>query len=486
MTIPKEVKSIISKLEKAGFESYIIGGCSRDFLIGQEPNDWDVTTLAKPEEIQKIFPDNFYENKFLTVTIQTKSKKANLKEIEVTTFRSEAKYTDKRHPDQVSFSKSLTEDLARRDFTINAIAIRLKSKNKPEIIDPFGGQKDLKTKTIKAVGNANDRFSEDALRLMRAVRLATTLEFQIDSETKTAIIKNANLLKSISIERIRDELIKIVASDKASEGIELLRETGLLKHIVSELEEGYGVAQNKHHIYDCYQHNLLSLKYAAKKKFSLEVKLASLFHDIAKPRVKRGQGEDATFYNHEIVGAKMTAKILERLRFPKSQSEKISKLVRYHLFYYNVGEVGESSVRRLLKNVGQENIDDLLKVRMADRIGSGVPKAEPYKLRHLKYVMDKVSQDPLSPKMIKVNGNEVMKILGTKPGPRVGQILEILLTEVLEDPKKNKKTFLTNRVKELGKSSDKDLEGLANKAKREISTIEQKKDEMTKEKYWVT
>ncbi len=486
MTIPREVKSIVNKLEKAGFESYIVGGCSRDFLIGQDPNDWDVATLAKPEEIQKVFPDNFYENKFLTVTVRTKSRKASLKEIEVTTFRAEAKYTDKRHPDQVSFSKSVVEDLARRDFTIDAIAIRLKPKSKIEIIDPFGGQKDLEAKIIKAVGNANNRFSEDALRLMRAVRLATTLGFQIEPETKAAIIKNANLLKSISIERIRDELIKIIDPDKAAEGIELLRETGLLKHIIPELEEGYGVAQNKHHIYDCYKHNLLSLKYAAEKKFSFEVKLASLLHDIAKPRVKRGEGEEATFYNHEMVGAKMTSRILERLRFPRNQIEKISRLVRYHLFYYNVGEVGESSVRRLLKNVGRENIEDLLKVRMADRIGSGVPKAEPYKLRHLKYVIDKVSQDPLSPKMIKVNGNEVMKILGVKPGPRVGQILEILLTEVLENPKRNKKVFLTGRIKELANLSDKELAGLADKAKKEVSTIEQKKDEMTKEKYWVS
>ena len=486
MIIPKEVKTVVDRLEKAGFESYIVGGCSRDFLINKNPNDWDVTTLAKPEEIQKIFPNNFYENKFLTVTVRTKSKDPRLKEIEVTTFRSEAKYTDKRHPDEIRFSKTLKEDLARRDFTINAIAIRLKSKDKFEIIDPFNGKKDLKNKIIKAVGKADDRFSEDALRLMRALRLAVTLRFQIEEKTKQAIVKNASSLKLISTERIRDEFIKIIISDKAAEGIELLRSLGLLKYIVPELEEGYKVSQNKHHIYDCYEHNLLSLKYAAKEKFSLEIRLASLFHDIAKPRVKRGKGKDATFYNHEIVGAQMTAKILERLKFPRNQAEKISRLVRYHLFYYNVGEVGESSVRRLLKNVGPENIEDLLKVRMADRIGSGVPKAEPYKLRHLKYVMDKVSQDPLSPKMLKIDGNDVIKALKIKPGPRIGWILDILLAQVLEDPKKNKKEFLINEVKRLRDLSEKELKKLSDKSKKEIVTVEQKKDEMTKEKYWVS
>jgi len=485
MIIPKEVKSIIGKLEKAGFDSYIVGGCSRDFLIGQDPNDWDVTTLAKPEEIQKIFPNNFYENKFLTVTVQTKSKDPKLKEIEVTTFRSEAKYTDKRHPDEIRFSKTIEEDLARRDFTINAIALRL-VKSSYEIIDPFNGEEDIKNRIIKAVGKADDRFSEDALRLMRASRLATILGFQIEEKTKQAIIKNAGSLKFISIERIRDEFIKIIVSDKAAEGVELLRSLGLLKYIVPELEEGYKVGQNKHHIYDCYEHNLLSLKYAVKERFSLEIRLASLFHDIAKPRVKRGEGKDSTFYNHEIVGAKMTARILERLKFPRNQAEKITRLVRYHLFYYNVGEVGDSSVRRLVRNVGSENIEDLLKVRMADRIGSGVPKAEPYKLRHLKYVMDKVSQDPLSPKMLKINGNDIIKTLNLKPSLKIGQILDILLGYALEDPKKNKKEFLEKEIRKLGKLTEKELSSLTQKAKKEREDIEIKKDEMTKEKYWVT
>ncbi|MDP2930158.1 MAG: HDIG domain-containing protein, partial [bacterium] len=418
---------------------------------------------------------------------------------EITTFRTEAKYTDKRHPDEIKFAKTLQEDLARRDFTINAIALKLKAKSVKrktatrklnqddyEIIDLFKGQEDLKNKVIRAVGNADDRFNEDALRMMRAARLATVLDFKIEEKTRQAILKNAHLLKLVSAERIRDEFVKIIMADKATEGVRLLNELGLLKHIAPELEEGIDVGQNKHHIYNCWEHNVLSLEYAAKKKFGFEVRLASLFHDIGKPRTKRGEGADSTFYGHEIVGARIVAKILERLKFPGQQAHKITLLVRYHLFYYNVGEVGENSVRRLVRNVGPENLNELLQVRMSDRVGSGVPKAEPYKLRHLKYIVEKVSKDPLSAKMLKVDGNDVMKILGIKPGPKVGQILDVLLGEVLEDPKKNKADYLRKEVERFGLLPDSKLAEFAEDAKKERAQVEQKQDKMTKEKYWVT
>ncbi len=487
MTIPKEVKIIVDRLKKSGYEAYIVGGCVRDLLRNVEPEDWDITTNAKPKEIQKIFPESFYENKFLTVTVQTDSHNPKLKEIEITTYRCEAKYTDKRHPDEIKFAKNLQEDLKRRDFTINAIAIEIQNnKLKFKIIDPFGGQKDLKNKIIRAVGNPNDRFSEDALRMMRAVRLATTLGFEIEPKTTSAIKKNSHLLKFISEERIRDEFLKIVMSDRAADGIEFLRELDLLKYIIPELEEGYKITQNKHHIYDCYEHSILSLKYAAQKKFNIYVRITALFHDIAKPRAKRGEGLNATFYGHEILGAKMTNKILNRLKFSKKDIEKITKLVRYHLFYYNAGEVGESSVRKLLRKAGQENIEELLQVRQADRIGSGVPKAEPYKLRHLKYVIEKVSQDPISAKMLKVNGNDIMKLLKIQPGPKVGKILDVLLGYVLEDPKKNEKRFLESEIKKLGQLSENKLEKMAEEAEEEKDKIETKMDEMTKKKYWVS
>lgn len=486
MEIPKEVIKTVKTIEKSGFEAYIVGGCVRDFLQNKEPGDWDLTTNAKPEEIRKIFPDNFYENKFLTVTVQTGSKDEKVKEIEITTYRSEAKYSDKRHPDEVKFAGTLEEDLKRRDFTINAMGIKLgKTGGKQEIIDLFYGQKDLKNKTIRAVGNASDRFNEDALRMMRAVRLATVLEFEIEADTAEAILRNAFGLNHISRERIRDEFIKTIMASRAADGVELFRKLGLLRYIIPELEEGCNVGQNKHHIYECYDHNLRSLAFAAKKGFSQDVRIAALLHDVGKPRSKRGEGPDSTFYGHEILGARMTEKILTRLKFPGKKIEKITKLVKHHLFYYNVGEVSESSVRRLVREVGSENMEELLQVRQSDRIGSGVPKAEPYKLRHLKYVIDKVSQDPISAKMLKVSGNDIIKTLKIEPGPKVGQILDILLGKVLEDPKKNKKGNLEKEMKILGNLSDKDLISLAQKAKKEREIVEVKKDEMTKQKYWV-
>ncbi len=479
MTIPKEVKNIIDKLDKAGFEAYIVGGCVRDFLIGIEPQDWDVTTNAKPEEIQKVFPDSFYENNFLTVTARTGSTK--IPEVEITTYRLEAKYSDKRHPDEVRFAKTLEEDLSRRDFTINAMAMDLNKK----IIDLFDGQKDLKNKIIRTVGDPEERFSEDALRMLRAVRFATTLGFKIEAKTAEAIKKNSIWLEAISKERIRDEFLKIIMVDNASDGIELLRELDMLKFILPELQENYGVGQNKHHIYDCYTHAIKALEYTAKKKYNMYVRLASLLHDVGKPRVKVGDGIDSTFYNHEVVGAEMTFKILHRLKFSSKEIEKITKLVRYHLFYYNVDEVTESSVRRLIKNVGPENIEELLQVRQADRIGSGVPKAEPYKLRHLKYIIDKVSQDPISVKMLKVNGKDVMETLKIEAGPKIGYILDILLGYVLDDPKKNKRELLEKEIKELGELDAQKLKVLAEKSKEEKTELQNDQDKKTKSKYWV-
>jgi len=490
MPIPEEVKFVIEKLKENNFEAYIVGGCVRDFLRGVEPEDWDVATNARPEEIQKIFPKSFYSNQFFTVTVQTGSENPRLKEIEITTYRKEAKYTDKRHPDEVKFAKTIEEDLARRDFTVNALAVEI-ARVQPvqlKIIDLFGGQEDLENKIIRAVGKPEERFSEDSLRLMRAVRFSITLgeNWKIEEKTAQAIKKNAAWLQAISKERIRDELIKIIMSERATEGIELLRKLDLLRYILPELEEGYQVSQNKHHIYECYDHYLRSLDYAAKKNFNKYVRLAALFHDIGKPRTKRGEGPDATFYGHEIVGAKMTAQILNRLKFPKKDIEKIAKLVRYHLFYYNVDEVSDSSVRRLVRQVGPESMEELLQVRMADRIGSGVPKAEPYKLRHLKYVIEKVNRDPISVKMLKVNGNDVMRILNVPPSPQVGQILDVLLGYVLETPEKNKKEFLEKETKKLGKLSDQELKDLAQVARKEREKLEMKRDEMTKKKYWVT
>jgi poly(A) polymerase/tRNA nucleotidyltransferase (CCA-adding enzyme) len=393
--IPKEISEVAAGLAAAGYSSYLVGGSVRDLMIGKTPKDWDVATNARPDEIQKIFTDSVYENNFGTVGVKTRSGDPTLAVVEVTTFREEGGYSDFRHPDEIKFAKTIGEDLSRRDFTVNAMALDVKG----EIVDPYGGEADLKKKIIRAVGDPDTRFKEDALRLMRAVRFASELGFKIDEETAEAIKRNSALLGEIALERIRDELAKLImsAGHGPKEGIEQLENLGLLRYILPELEDGIGVGQNKHHIYTVWEHNLLALDYAARENASLEVRLASLLHDVGKPRAKAGDGPDSTFYGHEVVGGKMTRVMLARLHFSNKIVDYVTHLVRQHLFYYNVGEVSAAGVRRFLSRVGAESIDDLMKVREADRIGSGVPKAVPYKLRHLKFMIEKVKTDPISP-----------------------------------------------------------------------------------------
>ncbi|MDD5626836.1 MAG: HD domain-containing protein [Patescibacteria group bacterium] len=459
MKILQEVKDIIKKLEKAGFEGYIVGGCVRDFLLGKEPKDWDITTNAKPEEIIKIFPDGRYENKFGTVVIS---------EVEVTTYRIEAKYTDKRHPDAVRFAAKLEDDLARRDFTINALAMGAKEG---KVIDLFGGQEDLNNKIVRAVGNSEERFSEDALRLLRAVRFATELHFEIEEKTREAIKKLSSNLKFISSERIRDEFTKIVMSEQAEWGLRLLLDLKLLSYIIPELLAGVGMEQPKHHIYTVFEHAVKSLGFCKSQK--IEVRLAALLHDIAKPYARQGAGDEATFYGHNVRGAHMSRKILYRLKYSKKVVERVAHLIRHHMFVYNIGEVTERGVRRLLRKVGPENITDLIELRVADRLGSGCPKAKPYKLRHLEYMLEKVSRDPISAKMLKINGNDIMKILNIKPGPKIGLLVNALLAEVLDDPKLNEKKTLEKMVLGLAKLPDQEL-----KAKFAVISEEKKKEDL--------
>jgi len=495
--IPKEILNIAEKLQKADYRAYLVGGCVRDILLEKEPKDWDIATDARPEKIQEIFsafagatadkPATVYENEFGTVGVKTGSENERLKIVEVTTFRLEGKYTDKRHPDEIKFAKTIEEDLGRRDFTINAIAAEFPISNFQfsNIIDPFNGQEDLKNRIIRTVGEPSERFNEDALRLMRAVRFAVELDFEIEPKTTEAIKKQAGLLEIIAKERIRDELIKIIMTPQAAKGISLLEESGLLKYVMPELKEGVGIGQNKHHIYTVFEHSLRSLDYAAKNNYSLEIRLAALLHDIGKPKTKRGEGPDSTFYGHEVLSAKMAARILDWLHFPKNLIEKVVHLVRYHLFYYNVGEVTEAGVRRFLQRIGPENVDDFIKLRQADRIGSGVPKAVPYKIRHLLFMIEKVKADPISAKMLKVNGKDVMEILNIPAGPKVGQILSILLDEVIENPEKNTKENLELRIKDLGKLSDAELEKLAKQAKERKEEFESGIEAEMKKKYYV-
>jgi len=497
--IPQQVIEVLRKIKEAGHEAYIVGGCVRDLMMDKNPKDWDVTTNAKPEKVLELFPDSFYENDFGTVGVKVEKFIENgfvnpdreHDVIEVTTYRIETTYSDRRRPDEIKFAETLEEDLSRRDFAMNALALRATQTNADltqtgaeeigyEIVDLFGGRKDIEKKIIRAVGDADERFNEDALRMIRAVRFHAQLGFEIEKKTLEAVKKNSKLISYVALERIKDEFAKIILSDNPAEGIDMLHKTGLLEYIIPELEQGVGVAQNRHHIYTIYKHLLLSLKNCPSKK--LEVRLASLLHDIAKPQTKRGEGEFATFYNHDHVGARVARKILTRLRFSNDVIDKVAMLVDNHMFYYNPEEVGEASVRRLIKKVGLENLKDLMDVRISDRLGSGVPKAKPYKLRHLEYMIDKVSQDAVSVKMLKINGNDLMKELSIAPGPKIGAILEVLLAEVIEDASKNEREFLLGRAKEL---MHEDLDKLREMAKEKIEEKKEEDDKEIKGKHWV-
>lgn len=498
MVIPGEISAIVNKLRNARFKSYLVGGCVRDLLLSRVPKDWDIATDARPEEIQNLFPGSVYENEFGTVGVKTGSDDARLRIVEVTTFRKEDGYRDRRHPDSVRFADTIEEDLARRDFTVNAIAMQAANgrkhgtKNKAQkvkdnllIIDPYNGLMDLKKKLIRAVGDPHERFTEDALRLVRAVRLAVELGFDLEKETFAAIKNRAGLLEFIAKERVRDELRKIIMAREAARGIVMLEDTDLLRYILPELREGIGCEQNRHHIFTVFDHNVRALGYAAKKGYSEEVRFASLLHDIGKPRTKRGMGAYSTFYNHEVVGARMAIRALDRLRFPREMVERVAHLIRCHMFYYNVGDVTEAGVRRFLRRVGPENVDDILKVREADRIGSNVPKAFPYKLRHLLYMIEKVKRDPLSPKALAIDGDDVKRLTGIPESPKIGMVLGVLLEEVLDDPGKNTREYLEKRAEELGKLPEDILRDMAEKARGKCQEFEVERDREIKKKYYI-
>ncbi len=477
MDIHPTVRSILKTLEDNGHAAYVVGGSVRDLLMDRAPTDWDIATDATPARIQELFPDSFYDNAFGTVGIKTRSADPIVWTVQVTPFRTEGQYSDKRHPDAVVFAQTIGEDLARRDFTMNAVALATDGA----LVDPHNGRADIAAKVIRAVGDPNERFAEDALRMMRAVRFVATLGFTIEPDTLQALMSYAPAIGDIAMERVRDEFEKLLNGAHAAPGIQLLEDTGLLKFIIPELREGIDVKQNLHHVYTVWEHNLRTLAYTAEKGYSFPVRMAALLHDVAKPRTKRGEGAHSTFYAHDAVGATLTRQIMERMKFPREVIDRTVRLVRYHMFYYNVGEVTESSVRRLIANVGAENIADLLHLREGDRIGSGTPKAVPYKLRHLKYMIDKVSHDPISVKMLKVDGNDIMTELKVAPGPKVGLILNTLLAEVLDDPSLNERDMLLDRARELDRSTAADLQ----KALDRIARARETEEEERMKKYYV-
>ncbi|OGG15394.1 hypothetical protein A3D77_07695 [Candidatus Gottesmanbacteria bacterium RIFCSPHIGHO2_02_FULL_39_11] len=440
-SLPQSVQDLIKQFRHSRFEIYAVGGAVRNMLLGKLSNDWDFTTNAKPEEIQKLFPDSFYDNSFGTVGIPIKDNDGNTESVyEVTTFRSDRNYSDSRHPDSVAWGSSLQEDLLRRDFTINAIVYDGKS-----IIDPLNGQEDLKNKLVKAVGDPQKRFQEDALRMMRAVRIATELGFAIDESTFDAIKKNAPLLSKISGERIRDELIKILSSDYPSDGIMVLKNSTLLDSIIPEFVICFGVGQispKRHHTLDVGTHLIESLRNCPSK--DPIVRLATLLHDIGKPQTRKEIDGVITFYNHEIVGAGIVRRILDRLHFSKKDREKIYRLVRFHQFTVDERQT-DSALRRILRNVGVENMDNMLALRTGDRLGGGARETS-WRLELFKKRLIEVQIIPFSVQDLKISGYDVMKELNIKPGPQVGKILNEIFEKVEKGELKNEREVLLKYI----------------------------------------
>lgn len=483
-SIPQEVSHVTETLQNKGFEAYIVGGCVRDLLLGRTPKDWDVTTNATPEEIQVAFPHTVYENSFGTVAVVTESEEPSLRIVEVTPYRTEGKYSDNRHPDTVSFTKTLSEDLKRRDFTVNALAY---DPIKDTLVDLYEGQKDIEARTIRAVGNPQDRFNEDALRMLRAIRLSVELGFTIDPATGEGISKCAHLIEQISGERIRDELVKLMMSENPMGGIIFAERYGILKHFLPEVAEGLGVEQNGDHIYDVWEHNLRALNHSAERNWPIHVRLAALFHDVGKPatRVWSEAKHDWTFYGHDVVGAKMTAKIMARLHFPKKMSEVVVKLVRHHLFFTDIEKITLSAVRRIVRAMGPENVWDLMKVRACDRIGMGRPKETPYRLRKYEAMIEEAMRAPISVQMLKIDGKRIMEITKLAPGPKIGFILHAMLEEVLDNPELNTAEHLERRAMEMAVLSDEELKQMGEKGKEKKEAEESKEIEAIRKRHWV-
>ena len=482
--IPKEVISVLAILQSQSFEAFLVGGCVRDLMMGNIPKDYDITTNATPEEIISLFPRTFYENTYGTVGVVTCGEEGlpvctneTVKIVEVTPYRLESDYSDNRHPDEVKWSKNIEDDLKRRDFTCNAMAY---NPITGEIIDLFNGQNDIKDKIIRAVGDPDKRFQEDALRLMRAVRFTCQLDFDLENVTRESLEKNSGLLKNISRERVRDEFIKIINTNFIMRGVTLLKDTHLLENIVPELLRGIGVMQNQAHRFDVWEHNLRTAQHAADKNWPLHIRLSGLFHDISKPETRRFSKEkkDYTFYGHDVVGGRVTREIMERLKFPKDISETIVTLVRWHMFFSDTEQITLSAVRRLISNVGKDNIWDLINLRICDRIGTGRPKEEPYRLRMYESMVEQALQDPISLKMLKTDGVRIMSVTEESPGPKVGYILHALFNEVLEEPARNTEEYLDNRAKELVLLSVEELKELGKQGK---DVMEEKNIEKVKE-----
>ncbi len=448
--IPGPVRRVLETIAGSGGEAVVVGGCVRDLLMGLKPEDWDVATSLPPQRVREIFPRTIPTGiEHGTVTVVSGEMG-----IEVTTYRTEGEYSDSRRPDWVSFSTDLVEDLARRDFTFNAMALTSTGK----LIDPFLGLRDLARGLVTTVGSPSDRFSEDALRMVRAVRFAAQLGMELETDVFEACSEMADNLRAVSRERIRHEIDRILMSPNPARGFQLLMETGLLQQFWPELVEGVGLAQNRHHAFTVWEHSILSLEGMSRIEGSdLALRLSALLHDVAKPRtMEEGEEGDRHFHNHHVVGAAVARRMLSRLRYDKKTMARVEHLIRHHMSLHHYPDMKDSAIRRLINRVGLENIDDLINLRVADRAGSGT-KEEPlsrgtmYLLNRIARVLEEDAAFGL--KDLAVDGNDVMRVAGVAPGPEVGKILEKLLDEVLEDPSLNDRCILEKRIEEIARRS---------------------------------
>lgn len=497
--IPNNVSRVTQLLVEHNYEAFLVGGCVRDMIMNRIPKDYDITTNATPEQIIAVFEPTglriVYENNFGTVSIifEDEDVSSNVREIQITPYRIEGSYSDHRHPDTVSFSETIHDDLSRRDFTINALAycpppakgevpdraegVLFKpltaiaelpfagEQNLRSLVDLYNGQVDIQQKIIRAVGDPETRFREDALRIMRAVRFATQLNFAVSRETLDAIIATKHLLSEISVERIRDEFIKIIDSPNPGLGMFLMKQLGLLEYVLPEIIPSIDCEQGGVHIYDVFDHLVYACQHASDKGYSFHVKLAALFHDIGKPKTRRpGVKKAYTFYGHEVVGARIAKKIMERMKFPKADIDQVEKFVRWHMFFSDTESITLSAVRRMIANVSVDDIWELMKVRECDRVGMKKTEA-PYRLRKYFAMIEECLRDPISVKQLVIDGNYLMNVLQVPAGRRMGWMLHALLQEVIEDPSNNTIEYLSDRVKQLEQLSDSELQKLGESGK---------------------
>ena len=453
--IPAEVVALCRRLRGAGREAHLVGGGVRDLLLGRTPADFDVATSARPEEVLALFGSTFAIPTGLqhgTVTVLT-GQGASRHAVEVTTFRGEGAYLDGRRPSSVSYVSSLEEDLSRRDFTMNAVGY---DPIDDRLTDPFAGRADLERRLIRAVGAPLQRFREDGLRPMRAVRQATQLMFTIDPPTLAAIGETLDVFRKVSVERVRDELFKLLASPRPSYGLELMRTTGLMGEVLPELLEGVGVTQNRFHKFDVYQHTLAVVDNTHGDRAGLAVlRLGALLHDVGKPRARQpreGAPGEFSFFKHEYVGADMADAIGRRLKLSAAERERVVGIVANHMFFYSP-DWTDGTVRRFVRRVGSDALPALFALSEGDIAGRGFGEDPDVELGELRRRVAEVAAEDAALRItdLAIDGKDVMRILGIAPGRIVGVVLERLLERVLDDPSLNQPDRLAALVPEAAR-----------------------------------